>query len=62
VISYPAQHEQASPSCRLLEETGEVLVDGLLNGFSINRLLSPEFVPRAPESYLHPHSEQIKIR
>jgi hypothetical protein len=32
-----------------------------LNGFSINRLLSPELAPRAPESHLHPHSERIEI-
>jgi ADP-heptose:LPS heptosyltransferase/Tfp pilus assembly protein PilF len=36
--------------------------DGSLNGFSLNRLLSPELAPRAPESQLHPYSEQIEIR
>jgi tetratricopeptide (TPR) repeat protein len=32
--------------------------EGGLNGFSINKLLSPELAPRAPESHLHPHPEQ----
>ena len=36
--------------------------EGTLNGFSINRLLSPELAPRAPESQLHPYSEQIEIK
>jgi ADP-heptose:LPS heptosyltransferase/Flp pilus assembly protein TadD len=35
---------------------------GVLNSFSINRLLSPELAPRAPESQLHSHSEQIEIK
>jgi ADP-heptose:LPS heptosyltransferase/tetratricopeptide (TPR) repeat protein len=35
---------------------------GVLDGFTINRLLSPELASRAPESQLHSHAEQIEIR
>ena len=52
------------PSYSLSKAAEPIAADGegSLNGFSFNRLLSPELAPRAPESHLYPHSEQIEIR